>query len=381
MRRQGQIFVRYILRCPENALLFRVQKGGMSMASVRIGVIGCGVIGRVHLKFLTQNPTAKVVAVADIREEAAKEAAKQFGVPKVYTDTESLLSDDEIDAVILAFQTSGRAQVAIKAFAHGKHVLVEKPVAMNAEEAKQMIAAKGNLIAGCCSSRHRFLPSFQFVKSFLDSGALGKIRLIRIRAAKPDEGPPKTTPPAWRLRRDLNGGGILMNWGCYDLDYLLALFDWQLRPKWVVANMWGVPPPFEPHVAPGSDAETHVAALLLCDELTIAYERGEYMPTAPEDGWEIIGEKGSLRFKMIPEKGKIITFYEANTEAGVVPKVLWQGDETWDMVHEGVVNDFIQAVMQNRQPATTLEQALIVQQITDAIYASAVKGEPVPICI
>lgn len=352
------------------------------MESVRVGVIGCGVIGRVHLKCLSKIPSAKIAAVADIREEAAKEVAQQFNVPKVYTNPEDLLSDPEVDAVILAFQTAGRAQVAISAFARGKHVLVEKPVAMNAEEAKQMIAAKGQLIAGCCSSRHRFLPSFQFVKSFLDSGALGKLRLIRIRAAKPDEGPPKVTPPAWRLRRDLNGGGILMNWGCYDLDYLLGLFDWKLRPKWVIANMWTVPPPFEPHIAPGSDAETHVAALLVCEDgLTIAYERGEYMPTAPEDGWEIIGDKGSLRFKMIPEKGKVITFYEASTEEGVVPKVVWQGDETWDMVHEGVVNDFVQSVMENRQPATTLEQALLVQQITDAIYASATKGEPIHVRI
>jgi predicted dehydrogenase len=350
------------------------------MEKVRVGVIGCGVIGRVHLKCLSKNPSAEIVAVADIREEAAKDAASQFGVPKFYANPDDLLNDPDVDAVILAFQTAGRTAVALKSFAHGKHVLVEKPIAMNAEEVKQMIAAKGDLIAGCCSSRHRFLPSFQVVKSFLASNALGKIRLIRIRAAKPDEGPPKTTPPAWRLRRDLNGAGILINWGCYDLDYLLALFDWQLKPKWVAANMWTVPPPFEPHVAPGSDAETHVAAFLLCDDgLTIAYERGEYMPTAPEDGWEIIGDKGSLRFRMIPERGKTVTFYEASTEAGVVQKVIWQGDETWDMVHEGVVNDFVQAVLERRSPATTLEQALIVQQITDAIYAAAERREPVSI--
>jgi predicted dehydrogenase len=163
-----------------------------------------------------------------------------------------------------------------------------------------------------------------------------------------------------------------MNWGCYDLDYLLALFDWQLKPRWVTANMWTVPPPFEPHVAPG----------LLCDDgLTITYERGEYMPTAPEDGWEIIGDKGSLRFRMIPERGKTVTFYEASTETGVVQKVIWQGDETWDMVHEGVVNDFVQAVLEQHPPATTLEQALIVQQITDAIYAATEKGESVSVQI
>lgn len=352
------------------------------MNIVRFGVVGCGVIGKVHLKFLTQNLKAKIVAVADIKEEAAKEAAAQFGVPKVYAHSEDLFNDTEVDAVILAFQTAGRNKVALKAFAHGKHVLIEKPVAMNANEVRQMIAAKGELIAGCCSSRYQFLPSFNFVKSFLASGDLGNIRLIRIRSIKPDEGLPKTMPPAWRLRRNLNGGGILMNWGCYDLDYLFALFDWQLKPNWVIANMWTVPPPFEPHVAPGSDAETHVAALLLCnDGLTIAYERGEYMPTTAEDGWEIIGDKGSLRFRMIPEKGKTVTFYEADTEKGVVPKVIWQGDETWDMVHEGLVSDFINAVLEQRQPATNLERALLVQKVTDAIYESASKGEPVQVQI
>lgn len=350
------------------------------MKVVRLGIVGCGVIGKVHLKFVTQNPNAKVIAVADIKEKAAKEAAEQFGIQKAYTEPQKLLKDPEIDAVILAFQTAGRTEFALKAFACGKHVLVEKPVAMNADEVRQMIAAKGDLIAGCCSSRYQFLPSFNAVKSFLKSGALGRIRLIRIRVAKPDDGPPRVIPPAWRLRRDLNGGGILMNWGCYDLDYLFALYDWRLKTKWVIANMWTVPPPFEPHVALGSDAETHVAALFLCEDgLTVSYERGEYMPTAPEDGWEIIGDNGSLRFKMIPEKSKTVTFCEASTEAGVVPKVIWQGEENWDMVHEGVIKDFIGAILEKRQPATSLEQALLVQQLTDAIYQSALTGEPVQV--
>ncbi len=349
------------------------------MASVRLGIIGCGVIGRVHARWAAQIPTTELVAVADLRRQAAEEVAQHFDVPAVYDDPEALLQDPRVEAVVLAFPTAGRTTVALRAFAHRKHVLLEKPVAMNADEVRQMLAHKGDLIVGCCSSRHRFLPSFQAVKAFLDSAALGQIRLVRIRAAKPDEGPPKTPPPAWRLRRDLNGGGILMNWGCYDLDYLLALFDWRLRPRWITARMWTVPPPFEPHIAPHSDGETHVSAFLLFDEgIALAYERGEYMPTASDDVWEIIGEKGSLRFKMVPEKGKTVLFYEASTEAGVVPKVIWQGDESWDMVHEGVLADFAHAVLNRRPPATSLEQALIVQQITDAIYAAATKGEPIP---
>lgn len=97
------------------------------MKVVRLGIVGCGVIGKVHLKFVTQNPNAKVIAVADIKEEAAKEAAEQFGIQKAYTEPQKLLKEPEIDAVNLAFQTAGRTEVALKAFACGKYVLVEKP--------------------------------------------------------------------------------------------------------------------------------------------------------------------------------------------------------------------------------------------------------------
>jgi UDP-N-acetyl-2-amino-2-deoxyglucuronate dehydrogenase len=355
----------------------QAQKVVGEMAIVRLGVIGCGVIGRQHLKVAQKCSSLQVVAVADLREEVARETAKEFGIPRAYGSAEALLEDAEVEAVVLAFPTAGRAQVALQAFARGKHVLMEKPVAMNADEVRQMIAAKGNLVAGCCSSRHRFLPSAQVIKEALESGLLGDLRLIRIRAIRPAEGPPETPPPAWRLRRDLNGGGILMNWGCYDLDYLQGLLDWQWRPTWVLAQMWTVPSPFLPHVAPGSDAETHVVALLRDGNgLTVAYERGEYMPTASDDVWEIIGERGSLRFKMVPDRGKVVVFYEATTEQGVTPKVLWQGDESWEIAHAGPLTDFAAAILEQRPPKTSLEQALIVQQITDAIYASAMAGKP-----
>ena len=346
------------------------------MAVIQLGVIGCGVIGRQHLKVATTLSSVQVVAVADVREEVAQAAAQEFGVPRVYGSAEALLSDSNVDAVVLAVPAAGRAQVALRAFAEGKHVLVEKPVAINTNEVRQMVAAKGDLIAGCCSSRHRFLPSAQVVKEALDSRLLGDLRLIRIRAIRPADGPPATPPPAWRLRRDLNGGGILMNWGCYDLDYLLWLLDWRWRPQWVLAQMWTVPSPFIPHVAPGSDAETHVVALMRDEALTVAYERGEYMPTAPDDVWEIIGEQGALRFKMVPDKAKVVMFYEGTTERGVTPKVLWQGDESWDTAHRGPLADFAAAILERRQPQTSLEQALVVQQITDAIYASSAHGAP-----
>ena len=350
------------------------------MEPVRLGVVGCGVIGRKHLDVAARAAQVEVVAVADIDEAAACAVAAQCGVETIYADADMLLADPRVEGVVLAFPTKGRTQVALRAFARGKHVLLEKPVAMNAEEVRWMLAAKGELVAACCSSRLRFLPSADVATEVIAGGALGDIRVVRCRAIIPADGPPETPRPPWRLRRDLNGGGILVNWGCYDLDYLLGITGWALRPRCVLAQTWPIPPQFASHVPPGSDAETHYAALVRFERgAVLTIERGEYMPAAREEAWQVIGSKGSLRLQMTPGQGKQIWLDEATADRGMVTRVIWQGDEDGDTQHAGPILDFASAIRGGHPPKTGLEQALVVQQITDAVYASAEHGRAVKI--
>src|SRR5690606_30190176 len=101
---------------------------------VRLGVIGCGVIGREHLKVAVRCPDAELVAVADLRVEAAQAAAAEFNVPQVMPSGEELAASDAVDALVLAMPTGVRAPVARVALDAGKHILLEKPPAMNAAE-------------------------------------------------------------------------------------------------------------------------------------------------------------------------------------------------------------------------------------------------------
>jgi predicted dehydrogenase len=347
------------------------------MDPVRLGVIGCGVIAQRHLRAAKASPQIEVLAVADVREEAARQTAAAFGVPTVYTSANALLKDKRIEAVVLAVPAAPRLKLAQRAFARGKHVLTEKPVAMNAREVRKLIAARGNLVAGCCSSRMRFQPSAEAAARYVASGALGAIRAVQSRCISPDSGTPKTAPPAWRLIKALNGGGILLNWGCYDLDYLLGLCGWTLKPRLVLAQTWTIAPQLLSHVAAGSDAETHFASIIRCEggEM-ISFERGEYCAAASEDSWRIVGTKASLRLQMVPGQKKILAD-ESSPETGVSTRTLWEGSEGWEVQHAGPVQDFAAAIREGRPPKTSLEQALIVQQISDAIYASAAKGKAV----
>ncbi len=350
------------------------------MTQLRLGVVGCGVIGRQHQRWAGELPQIDLAAVADLREDSARSAAKEFGASRHYTDGNALIDDADIDAVVLALPTAGRSELALRAFGKGKHVLIEKPSAMNVAEAERLRKAQGDLVAASCSSRFQYFDSTKAATEFVATGALGNIRLVHCRgliAARPK---PESPPPPWRLSRSANGGGILVNWGCYDLDYLLSILGWTLVPKVVLANTWQVPPPIAHHVPEGSDAETYVAAHILCEGGTaLRLERGEYMPCSAENAWQIVGDEGSLRLQMIPGEGKQVVFETAD-DSGLKSEIVWQGDESsWEVPHRGVLENFADSVLNGTRPGTDLDRWMTIQKIFDAIYASADNGEAVTI--
>lgn len=350
------------------------------MKAVRIGIVGCGVIGTAHLKVASQSPGIELAAAADLRPEPLQQAKASFEIPTVYTSAEELIGDPQVEAVVLAMPAFARTPLALKAFAAGKHVLTEKPVAINAGDVQAMIEAKGDLVAGCCSGRLRFLPSAEVASEFLARGGLGKLRIIRCRAVRSANKKPDVIPPVWRLNKRINGGGILMNWGCYDLDFLLGITGWSLKPCQAFARAWATPAAYASHIAPGSDAEAHFAALIACEGGTvISFERGEYVTAKTDEAWQIIGDRGSLRLNMMAEDHKTIWYDEADSENGVITKALWEGTEDADGIHSGPLMDFARAIRGNGRPNTTLENALVVQKISDAIYESARQGVAVEI--
>ncbi|MDB6169466.1 MAG: hypothetical protein JWM88_2330 [Verrucomicrobia bacterium] len=345
---------------------------------INIAVIGCGVIAQYHLRALAKLTTARAAAVCDVRPDVAQKTAAEFQVPRWTTRASELFADPSIDAVILALPANLRTALALEAFQHGKHVLTEKPVAMSAAEVRTLLAVQGDRVGAVCSSRYRFFASARAATEFLRTGALGKLRTITCRGVNPAGAPP-ANPPAWRLRKDLNGGGIFVNWGCYDLDYLLGLLDFKLTPKFALARTWTVGAPYAAYAAPGSDAETHVAALVTFAEgCVLNYERAEFSTLPRDNRWQITGERGTLTLQMLKAPGANVVLTEPDPEKGTRTRVIWEGDESaLTTEHDGVAADFADAILQKRKPQTSLQDALLFARIADAIYASAESDGPV----
>ena len=350
------------------------------MEPIQLGIIGCGVISDSHLKLATECPIAEVVAVADVREERARAAAEKFGISSYYDNDDDLLNDHRVGAVVLAMPTGVRTPIAYKALERGKHILLEKPVASSAEEVEKMLALRGDRVVACCSSRMAFTGQAEAAAKCVASGILGKIRLVRIRAVQAASAEPSDNPPPWRQNMKQNGGGFLVNWSCYDLDYMMQITGWQLKPKVVLANWWPVAEKMSAYVAPGSDADSHYVAFVQCDDdIVLSMERAEFSSVTTDQAWEIIGTDASLHLPMKPPEGKsnAVILDKFVPGKGVVTETIWE-EEQGDP-QDNVMNDFVRAIRDGARPKTGLERALVMQKITDAIYASAESGTSVSV--
>ncbi|MGD9495356.1 MAG: Gfo/Idh/MocA family protein [Armatimonadota bacterium] len=351
------------------------------MDKLKVGVIGCGVIGSRNLMDAQACELIEVVAAADLRVERREWAAQQ-GVPRVYEDGRDLLdNDEEVEAVIIAFPAGTRTAMVLRAFARGKHALIEKPIARNAREVQTMIQRRGQLTAGCFSGRYRACDSAEVATRFVASGALGELRELHLRAFIAAGPPTGNVPPPWRESFAMNAGGILTNWSCYDLDYLLGIAGWSFVPRVALAQFWPCAEQFRHFVAPESDADAHYAGFVLGEGGTIlTVERGEFAATASRSAWEIIGSKGALRLTMLASGERQIIHDDGSSSAeGTVTRTLWEGDDRAGSGNPRLIEDFARAALEGRQPITSLENSLVIARITDAIYASALSGAAVEI--
>jgi len=184
-----------------------------------IGAIGCGAIAEYHIRSIGELEQARLVAVSSRREEKAKEVAAREGCEWT-TDYRDLLSRSDIDVVCITTSSGSHARIGLEAIRAGKHVIVEKPIAMTAEEAKAMVReAESRGTALSVISQTRFEPHVLLAKRAVDEGRLGRLLLIEAFT-------PYLRTQAYYDSADWRGtlaedGGALMNQGIHYIDLLL----------------------------------------------------------------------------------------------------------------------------------------------------------------
>ena len=360
------------------------------MRKVRIGIIGCGgIANNKHMPALRKIPEVEMVAFCDIVEERAVKAAADYGTPdaKVYTDYKELLKDESSEVVHVLTPNRDHSYITVDALEAGKHVMCEKPMAINTAEAQKMVdAAKRTGKKLTIGYQSRFRPDSMYLKQACENGELGEIYYARAQAIR------RRAVPTWGVFLDAEkqGGGPLIDIGTHALDLTLWMMD-NYEPEMVVgtkyrkladtknaANAWG---PWDPEkftvedsafgfVRMKNGATIYLEASWALNSLDV--NEAKTILCGDKGGADMLGKNGGLRIN--GEKYSKLFVTEPDMSAGGVAFFDGEKVEAADVEARMWINH----VLDDNAPLITKpEQAIVVTKILEAIYTSAESGKPV----
>lgn len=313
----------------------------------KVALLGCGWIQDFHARGVLAHPQGELVAVANHREGSARAFAERHGIPRVTTDWESLASDPEVDAVIVATPNALHEPQAVALLEAGTHVLVEKPMATTVAGCDRMVAAArasgaALMVAHCW----RFRAEVVALRDAIAAGELGEIVKTRGYGVHAGWG-----PSGWFTDPALAGGGALPDMGVHAIDTARFLL--------------GDPEPAR-----------------VCAAIGTRYADGRY--TVDDDGILLIGWSNGTNSLVEcgwwqPHLGGL----EADTEVYGTggyrriwpPQELPDGEEHCTQpMYTAQVREFLDSIAEGREPRPSGEDGRIVLQVVERAYAAAEEG-------
>jgi predicted dehydrogenase len=326
------------------------------MSSLRFGIIGYGYTGKIHAQACLSQRNARLVAIAD---SAAERLTKLPAGVRPYQDYNELL-DSDIDAVSICLPTHLHCEVTIDALKSGKHVLLEKPMAVNLSEAERMLqAAKAAGRVLYVGMTHRFYPELQEAKRLIDDGAIG--RIVACNDCALEHIGFLNTPP-WYLEKKFSGGGPALTSGIHLIDRLRWFTGDEVeRVAGSAAN-----PYF------GADVEDAGQMFLrfrtgISAQVSVAFMR-EPHPLVCD--LQVIGTQGSITVHTW--RG-----YELWSAAGHKEKIFYDDEPHRAKVQvgiEGELNEFCTKIAAGSEPCPSAEDHFRSLQVIFAYYRAAETG-------
>jgi myo-inositol 2-dehydrogenase / D-chiro-inositol 1-dehydrogenase len=338
---------------------------------IRAGLVGSQFISSIHAEALHRCPGVELFAVASPTPGHAETFAARWGILHHRTEYRAMLEMPEIDMVIVGAPNDLHCEIAVAAFEAGKHVVMEKPLALNLAEADRMIAA------GQAAGRHLmyaeelcFAPKYVRLKQLLNSGALGTPTLIK--QAEKHDGP--HAAHFWDV--DRSGGGVTMDMGCHAIQF----FRWMLPGSAIMS------------VYAQMSAQVHAARTRGDDNALLILEFDNGTLCLAEESWtklggmddraEVYGSHGAAYADLL--RGSSIETYSAVGYDYAVEKagstVGWSFtmyEEAWNYGFPQEMAHFVDCVRHDTRPLVTGEDGRAVLEAIFAAYESAGTGRKV----
>ncbi|WP_195572590.1 Gfo/Idh/MocA family protein [Paenibacillus sp. 1001270B_150601_E10] len=351
----------------------------MSEGKVKLGIIGAGNIGGVHAsQFSKLQELCELTAITDVYRPQAERRAAKYGIKHVLDTPEALVQHQEVEAVIIGVPNQYHAELAVKALEAGKHVLLEKPMALNGEEARKIYeAANQTDKVLMVSHQMRFESVPMQMKAQIDRGELGRIYTAKTgwyrRKGIPGWG-------TWFTRMNESGGGPLIDIGVHMLDLALYLMGnpkpvsvygatyAEFGPKKKGIGTWG-----KPNWSGAFDVEDLATALIKMEDgssLSLEVSWAVHMDTDNHPFIHLMGTEGGASYR--GPKGKLLTEkFDRPFEVDIMKPEDDEGERLRLSRH------FLACIMEGKEPISSALTGLTNNMIIDAIYESSRTGNEV----
>jgi predicted dehydrogenase len=326
---------------------------------LRFGIIGCGRIAKNHLEAINDLPQAKLVAVCDIDETALKQCTDKYNCLG-YKDYKDILANPEIDIINICTPSGLHARQSIDAMERGKHVIVEKPMAMSLYEADAMIAAaKNNNVKLVVMHQNRFNKAIIKLRKAVEAGNFGKFThgSAQIRWNRNDDYY-KQSP--WRGTWE-HDGGCLLNQSIHNIDLL----------QWMLGAVESVFAYTATNIRPIQAEDTAVIALKFQNGALGTIEAATTLyPKNLEETLSIFGTTGTAVVGGIAVNKIKIWRFPNQDEAAEIAEITKEPPNVYGFGHANVIEDMINAITENRQPVIPGIEGKKALEIILAIYHS-----------
>ena len=325
------------------------------MRTVKLGIIGLGYIGQLHLKNCQRIPNAEVVAVADVSEKALKNA-KKTGIKKVYKSYEGLIKDQDVEAVIIGLPTHLHLNCARESAEAGKDIFLEKPIARNVQEAKEILSvAERNSVKLMMGYHMRFNSEFTNVRENLKNGLLGDIENAQATFISTGpffhraEGHAPVPVPDWWFNKELTGGGVLTDLGCHMINLL----------RWYFGEITDI----KGHFGHRFNMDFEDSALCLAK-----FESGTI--GVINVGW--FSQEYLLRLDFSGSVRNITAKHTPSNPINAVIQMLATGNKKFFQAHQNELQHFLECIINDLKPRSTGQDGLKDIEAIDLAYKNQI---------
>jgi myo-inositol 2-dehydrogenase/D-chiro-inositol 1-dehydrogenase len=333
------------------------------MNQINLGIIGTGRIGQMHARNIShQISEGKILAISDIIEDAAKKVGEELNVPLITNDYQKILSNKDIDGVLICSSTDTHAQIISEAAEAGKHIFCEKPIALEMDKIEKALSTVEKTgVKLMVGFNRRFDPSFKKAKELIAKGEIGEPQLVRITSRDPE-------PPS--LNYIKVSGGLFLDMMIHDFDMARYLTGKEINELMAFGECL-----IDPSIGEAGDVDTAIVTLKFENGVLGSIDNSRKSVYGYDQRIEVFGSKGCV---MVGNK-KPTEVVVKDAKAISTDKPLYFFIERYAKAYLTEIKEFISCIVEDKEPSVSGYDGKISVKLGYAAWESLKKRKVVKI--